>query len=48
MLHNQWCNVLLDGTGVYERMARANNPYGDGKASERIGFVLKKALNAKL
>lgn len=35
----KWCNVLLDGTEVYNRMAKANNPYGDGKASERIGFV---------
>jgi UDP-N-acetylglucosamine 2-epimerase (non-hydrolysing) len=27
---------LLDDIGEYERMARAVNPYGDGKASERI------------
>jgi len=27
---------LLDDTGEYNRMAKAVNPYGDGKASERI------------
>jgi UDP-N-acetylglucosamine 2-epimerase (non-hydrolysing) len=27
---------LLDDTGTYERMARAVNPYGDGRASARI------------
>jgi len=37
----KWCNVLLDGTEVYDRMAKANNPYGDGKASERIIWRLK-------
>ena len=37
----KWCNVLLDKTEVYDRMAKANNPYGDGKASERIlNFLL--------
>ncbi len=28
--------VLLDNRDVYERMAQAHNPYGDGKASGRI------------
>jgi UDP-N-acetylglucosamine 2-epimerase (non-hydrolysing) len=27
---------LLTDRGVYEAMARAHNPYGDGKASGRI------------
>ena len=36
----KWCNVLLDGTEVNEHMANANNPYGDGKASERIVKIL--------
>lgn len=27
---------LLDDPAAYETMARAHNPYGDGKASERI------------
>jgi len=31
---------LLDNTIVYEKMAKANNPYGDGHASERIMKVL--------
>lgn len=28
--------VLLDDTDAYQAMSRAHNPYGDGKASERI------------
>jgi UDP-N-acetylglucosamine 2-epimerase (non-hydrolysing) len=31
---------LLDDTTAYERMARAANPYGDGKASGRIAAAL--------
>ena len=31
---------LLDDPHAYERMARPHNPYGDGKASERIADVL--------
>jgi len=27
---------LLDNQGDYDAMARATNPYGDGRASERI------------
>ena len=38
----KWCSVLLDGIDVYDSMAKANNPYGDGKASERIiEFMLR-------
>ena len=29
-------NTLLNNTQVYEKMAHAINPYGDGHASERI------------
>jgi UDP-N-acetylglucosamine 2-epimerase len=29
-------NELLDDAGAYRRMAQAKNPFGDGKASERI------------
>jgi UDP-N-acetylglucosamine 2-epimerase (non-hydrolysing) len=31
---------LLDDESAYERMARAANPYGDGKASARIAAAL--------
>jgi len=31
---------LLDAPHAYQRMARRHNPYGDGKASERIADVL--------
>jgi len=31
---------LLDDKAAYERMARAANPYGDGKAAERIAAFL--------
>ena len=31
---------LLDDTGAYEVMARAHNPYGDGKASKRIAELI--------
>jgi UDP-N-acetylglucosamine 2-epimerase (non-hydrolysing) len=35
---------LLDDEREYERMSKAVNPYGDGKASERIvGRLLKEA-----
>ena len=32
---------LLDNKDAYERMSKANNPYGDGKACERIVNILK-------
>ncbi|MCL2090427.1 MAG: UDP-N-acetylglucosamine 2-epimerase (non-hydrolyzing) [Micrococcales bacterium] len=31
---------LLDDATAYERMARATNPYGDGRASQRIADIL--------
>lgn len=33
---------LLSDRGVYDQMARAINPYGDGKAAERIKDIIKK------
>ena len=38
------CARLLDDPGAYEAMARAHNPYGDGRASERIGEALRRFL----
>lgn len=32
---------LLDDTQIYQRMSAAHNPYGDGKASERIVDFIK-------
>jgi len=31
---------LLDDKGAYEAMARAHNPFGDGKSSERIARII--------
>ncbi|MDR1496527.1 MAG: UDP-N-acetylglucosamine 2-epimerase (non-hydrolyzing) [Clostridiales Family XIII bacterium] len=36
---------LLDDSALYERMAGAKNPYGDGHASERIADFLWKTLS---
>lgn len=36
---------LLDDEDAYEAMARAVNPYGDGKASERIVRIILDELN---
>ncbi|MEZ5400700.1 MAG: UDP-N-acetylglucosamine 2-epimerase (non-hydrolyzing) [Bryobacteraceae bacterium] len=35
---------LLDNPSTYAAMARAHNPYGDGRASERIAGILREAL----
>ena len=32
---------LLDDEGAYKKMSQAVNPYGDGKACERIAKILK-------
>lgn len=32
---------LLDDPAAYEKMSRAHNPYGDGKAAQRIAMYLK-------
>ena len=37
----QEAQKLLDDTIEYERMSKAHNPYGDGKACERILEFLK-------
>lgn len=38
------CKLLLTGNDIYLKMSTANNPYGDGKASERIADILEDAL----
>lgn len=35
---------LLDNTEYYESMAKAHNPFGDGKASERIADIIEQSL----
>ena len=37
-------SALLDDAAAYARMATAENPYGDGRAAERIVGVLTDAL----
>jgi UDP-N-acetylglucosamine 2-epimerase (non-hydrolysing) len=37
-------NRLLDDPPAYAAMARAHNPFGDGKAAERIVRVLQASL----
>jgi len=37
-------NELLDDPAVYQRMARARNPFGDGHASERIVARLRQGV----
>jgi len=34
--------ILLDDKAAYEKMSRAHNPYGDGKACERIVAFIKQ------
>lgn len=38
-------NELLINHDLYKKMAQANNPYGDGKASKRIAQALKRSLS---
>jgi len=38
------CSLLLTDDNAYNKMARANNPYGDGHASERIIEFLNNNL----
>lgn len=38
---------LLDNNSLYEDMSRAHNPYGDGKASQRIIDALNNFLTSK-
>jgi UDP-N-acetylglucosamine 2-epimerase (non-hydrolysing) len=37
--------LLLDDALTYSKMSRAGNPYGDGKASERILSIVSSAFN---
>lgn len=40
--------TLLSDSDEYEKMARAINPYGDGKASRRIAKVVKEFLYSRI
>lgn len=40
-------NRLLDDAATYEAMARAHNPYGDGRAARRIADALAGELRAR-
>lgn len=37
-----WVQRLLDEDALYQKMSRAQNPYGDGKSAERIADVLER------
>lgn len=39
----EWFTRLLDDEEEYNKMAHAENPYGDGHASERIADILEKS-----
>lgn len=39
---------LLDDEGAYQKMAQANNPYGEGKASKRIAEYIKEEFLYKM
>lgn len=39
-------NHLLDNADAFNTMSRAHNPYGDGKASERISNILRGQNNS--
>lgn len=40
-------NGLLNDTKAYETMANATNPYGDGKAAERIVEAIRERLSSR-
>lgn len=40
-------NLLLNDKTEYDKMANAVNPYGDGKAAERIVAIIEKELSKK-
>lgn len=42
-IYNEFGRLLSD-KGEYEKMSKANNPYGDGHACERISDILVKSL----
>jgi len=39
-----WLKTLLDDQSEYDKMARAINPYGDGKTCPRINGIIKEYL----
>ncbi|MBM3315161.1 UDP-N-acetyl glucosamine 2-epimerase, partial [candidate division WOR-3 bacterium] len=39
-----WTERLLRSQGLYRRMARARNPFGDGRAAQRIVRLLGRFL----
>lgn len=39
---------LIENEEVYLKMSQAHNPYGDGKASERIAETIVKFFNAEV
>ncbi|MFT4302034.1 MAG: UDP-N-acetylglucosamine 2-epimerase (non-hydrolyzing) [Desulfovibrio sp.] len=39
--------VLGDANGIYQRMVTSKNPYGDGRAAERIAAILVDFFSAK-
>ena len=41
----QMVNLLLTDKNAYKTMAKAHNPYGDGRASERIRKILMEGIN---
>ena len=41
------CRRLLDNPVEYNRMARADNPFGDGLAGKRIAMALKRFVENK-
>jgi len=40
-------NLLLNNQSIYAQMSQAHNPYGDGKACERIINFLQLFYNPK-
>lgn len=38
-------NELIDDIDLYSKMSKLHNPYGDGKASERIAKIISEAHN---
>jgi UDP-N-acetylglucosamine 2-epimerase (non-hydrolysing) len=40
-------SVLLTDKAVYDKMARAENPYGDGHASEKIADAIEQFFGIK-
>lgn len=41
----QECSLLLNNENIYTKMSQGSNPYGDGKACEKIINFLKEEIN---